>query len=85
MGSIAIGTFINAKQGAVAIATTRGTAKKQMLLDHVSVINEEDLATRVREITSGHGVDLIILSLKGKRGKWDGPRHRRKKCISVCC
>lgn len=56
-------------QGAVAIATTRTTAKKQMLLekgaDRVIVTNEEDLPTRVMEITSGHGVDLIFDAVAG--------------------
>lgn len=56
-------------QGAVVIATTRGPAKKQMLLekgaDHVIVTNEEDLPARVMEITSGHGVDLIFDAVAG--------------------
>lgn len=60
---------ITKAQGAVAIATTRGTAKKQMLLekgaDHVIVTNEEDLPARVMEITSGHGVDLIFDAVAG--------------------
>jgi NADPH:quinone reductase-like Zn-dependent oxidoreductase len=56
-------------QGAIAIATTRGPAKKQMLLDqgadHVIVTNEEDLSTRVMEITAGHGADLIFDAIAG--------------------
>jgi NADPH2:quinone reductase len=44
-------------QGATSIATTRTSAKKQLLLDlgadHVIATQEEDLPTRVREITDG--------------------------------
>jgi len=55
------------KAGAIAIATTRGT-QKQMLLDkgadHVIVTNDEDLVSRVMEITNGH-VGLIFDSVAG--------------------
>jgi NADPH:quinone reductase-like Zn-dependent oxidoreductase len=55
--------------GAIAIATTRGSAKKQMLLDkgadHVIVTNDEDLVSRVMDITNGHGVDLIFDAVAG--------------------
>lgn len=55
--------------GGVAIATTRTTAKKQILLDagadHVIVTDEEDLPSRVKEITSGHGADLIFDPVAG--------------------
>ncbi|MBD2022142.1 zinc-binding dehydrogenase, partial [Leptolyngbya sp. FACHB-36] len=55
--------------GAVAIATTRSTAKKQMLLDkgadQVIVTNDEDLVSRVMEITKGHGADLIFDAVAG--------------------
>lgn len=55
--------------GAVAIATTRSNAKKQMLLDkgadHVIVTNDEDLVDRVVEITNGHGADLIFDAVAG--------------------
>lgn len=55
--------------GAVAIATTRSTAKKQMLLDkgadHVIVTNDEDLVSRVMEISKGHGADLIFDAIAG--------------------
>lgn len=48
--------------GARVIATTRNPGKKQRLLevgaDAVVVTTEEDLVTRVAEITSGAGVDL---------------------------
>jgi NADPH:quinone reductase len=44
-------------QGAISIATTRTSAKKQQLLDfgadHVIATQEEDLPARVREITDG--------------------------------
>lgn len=55
--------------GAVAIATTRTSAKKQVLLDggadYVIVTDEEDLPSRVTEITSGHGADLIFDPVAG--------------------
>lgn len=55
--------------GAVAIATTRSTVKKQMLLDkgadHVIVTNDEDLVGQVMEITAGHGADLIFDAIAG--------------------
>jgi NADPH:quinone reductase-like Zn-dependent oxidoreductase len=55
--------------GAVAIATTRTSAKKQLLLDggadYVVVTDEEDLPSRVMEITSGHGADLIFDPIAG--------------------
>jgi NADPH:quinone reductase len=50
--------------GGLAIATTRGADKKSFLLDagadHVIVTDEEDLAERVMEITSGTGANLIF-------------------------
>lgn len=55
--------------GAVVIATTRSNIKKQMLLDkgadHVVVTNDEDLVSRVMEITQGHGIDLIFDAVAG--------------------
>jgi len=55
--------------GAVAIATTRGSAKKQFLLasgaDHVIVTNEEDLAESVMAITAGTGANLIFDPIGG--------------------
>ncbi len=55
--------------GAIAIATTRTSAKKQILLDggadYVIVTDEEDLPSRVMEITSGHGADLIFDPVAG--------------------
>jgi NADPH:quinone reductase len=56
-------------QGAIAIATTRSNAKKQMLLDkgadRVIVTNDEDLVGQVMEITKGRGVDLIFDAIAG--------------------
>jgi len=56
-------------QGAIAIATTRGSSKKQMLLDngadHVIATNEEDLVSRVMDITSGQGATLIFDPVAG--------------------
>jgi len=50
--------------GGLAIATTRGADKKSFLLDagadHVIVTDEEDLAERVMEITSGAGANLTF-------------------------
>lgn len=50
--------------GGMAIATTRGADKKSFLLDagadHVIVTDDEDLAERVMEITSGAGANLIF-------------------------
>lgn len=55
--------------GAVAIATTRGSAKKQFLLDagadHVIVTNEEDLVESVIAITAGNGANLIFDPIGG--------------------
>ncbi len=54
--------------GAVAIATTRGSAKKQFLLDsgadHVIVTNEEDLVESVMAITAT-GANLIFDPIGG--------------------
>jgi len=50
--------------GGLAIATTRGADKKSFLLDagadHVIVTDEEDIAERVMEITSGAGANLTF-------------------------
>jgi NADPH:quinone reductase-like Zn-dependent oxidoreductase len=55
--------------GAVAIATTRGSAKKQFLLDagadHVIVTNEEDLVESVIAITAGNGANLVFDPIGG--------------------
>ena len=51
-------------EGATAIATTRTSAKKQVLLDadaaHVIVTEDEDLVARVMEITGGKGARLVF-------------------------
>jgi NADPH:quinone reductase len=67
VGSAAI--QITKAAGAIAIATTRGASKKQMLLDngadYVVVTDEEDLPTRVMEITKGQGANLIFDPVAG--------------------
>jgi len=54
---------------ATVIATTRGADKKSFLLDagadHVIVTDEEDLADRVMNITSGKGADIIFEPIGG--------------------
>lgn len=56
--------------GAVAIATTRTSAKKKQIAeqgaDHVIATQEEDLPARVAELTGGHGADLIFDPVAGK-------------------
>lgn len=56
-------------EGAVSIATTRTSKKKAELLsagaDHVLVMEEEDLVTRVKEITHGKGVRIIFDPIAG--------------------
>ncbi|MEV6353139.1 zinc-dependent alcohol dehydrogenase family protein [Streptomyces hydrogenans] len=55
--------------GAIPIATTRGTSKKQRLLDagaaHVIVTDHEDLPARIEEITGGEGVRLAFDPVAG--------------------
>ncbi len=57
-------------EGAISIATTRTSAKKQELLslgaDHVIATEEEDLAARVNEITGGKGARLVFDPVGGK-------------------
>jgi NADPH:quinone reductase-like Zn-dependent oxidoreductase len=57
-------------EGAISIATTRTSAKKDELLalgaDHVIVTNEEDLIARVQEITGGKGARVIFDPIAGK-------------------
>ncbi|HWC19814.1 MAG TPA: zinc-dependent alcohol dehydrogenase family protein [Terriglobales bacterium] len=56
--------------GAKPIATTRGSSKKQALLDAgayaVIATQEEDLSRRVAEITDGKGANLIFDPVGGK-------------------
>ena len=60
---------ITKNAGATAIATTRGADKKAFLLeagaDHVIVTDEEDLAERVMEITSGTGARILFDPVAG--------------------
>ncbi|MGB5338377.1 MAG: zinc-dependent alcohol dehydrogenase family protein [Gammaproteobacteria bacterium] len=60
---------ITRNAGASAIATTRGADKKPFLLeagaDHVIVTDEEDLAERVMEITSGTGARILFDPVAG--------------------
>ncbi len=55
--------------GALAVATTRGEAKKQILIDsgadHVIVTEKEDIAKRMRDITSGKGANIIFDPVAG--------------------
>jgi NADPH:quinone reductase-like Zn-dependent oxidoreductase len=57
-------------EGAISIATTRSAKKKAELLaagaDHVVVTDEEDLAARVKSITSGKGARIIFDPIGGK-------------------
>lgn len=63
--SVGVAAFQIAKTvGATVIATTRTSAKRQALLDaganHVVATEEEDLAARVLEITSGIGARVVF-------------------------
>ncbi|MGB5760917.1 MAG: zinc-dependent alcohol dehydrogenase family protein [Sedimenticolaceae bacterium] len=55
--------------GAMAIATTRGSSKKQALLDagadHVIVTDEENLPERVMAITGGRGANIVFDPVAG--------------------
>jgi len=55
--------------GAVAIATTRGAGKKPFIsdagADHVIVTDEENLASRVKDITSGKGARIVFDPVAG--------------------
>jgi len=57
-------------EGAISIAVTRTAAKKAQLLklgaDHVIVTDEEDLVTRVKEITSDKGARIVFDPIGGK-------------------
>lgn len=61
---------ITRAQGAISIATTRTQAKKEELLklgaDHVIVTNDENLPTRIKEITKGQGARIIFDPVAGK-------------------
>jgi NADPH:quinone reductase-like Zn-dependent oxidoreductase len=81
LSAIAIGRLLNA----TVIAVTRGSAKRDMLLQagahHVIASNEESVSARVAEITNGQGVNLAwdcvggalsneILQSMATEGKW---------------
>jgi NADPH:quinone reductase-like Zn-dependent oxidoreductase len=55
--------------GAIPLAATRTAAKKQRLLDagaaHVIVTDDEDVVTRTREVTGGHGADFVFDAVAG--------------------
>src|SRR6185437_3158468 len=57
-------------EGGVSIAVTRSAAKKAQLLksgaDHVIATDEEDLAARVNEITSGKGARIVFDPIGGE-------------------
>ncbi len=57
-------------EGAISIAATRTSAKKEELLslgaDHVIATAEEDLVARVNEITGGKGARVIFDPVAGK-------------------
>jgi NADPH:quinone reductase-like Zn-dependent oxidoreductase len=68
--SVGLGAIqITKAAGAIAIATTRGADKKQMLLeqgaDHVVVTDEDELAESVMAITSGEGARLAFDPVAG--------------------
>lgn len=70
-GGLGVAAIQIARQvGAISIATTRGQAKKPLLEslnpDHIIVTGEEDLQTRVLEITQERGVDLVWDAVGGK-------------------
>ncbi len=69
--SVGIASIEIAKaEGAISIATTRGSKKKAELVaagaDHVIVTGEEDLAARVKSITEGKGARVIFDPIAGK-------------------
>jgi NADPH:quinone reductase-like Zn-dependent oxidoreductase len=61
---------ITKAQGAISIATTRTSRKKDQLLslgaDHVIATEEEDLPARVNEITGGKGAQIVFDPIGGK-------------------
>lgn len=55
--------------GALTIATTRGAAKRQFLVDsgahHVVITDDEDIEKQVKEMTNGKGADIIFDPIAG--------------------
>ena len=69
--SVGIASIEIAKaEGAISIATTRSSKKRAELVaagaDHVIITDEEDLADRVKGITSGKGARIIFDPIGGK-------------------
>jgi NADPH:quinone reductase-like Zn-dependent oxidoreductase len=56
--------------GAIPIAATRTTAKRQRLLEagapHVIITDDEDIVERTREITSGQGAEFVFDAVAGQ-------------------
>lgn len=56
--------------GATTVATTRGPAKRQVLLeagaDHVIATDEENVTRRIKTITGGRGARLIFDAVSGR-------------------
>ncbi len=57
-------------EGGVPIALTTSAAKKAALINagakHVIVSNEEDVVSRIQQITGGNGVDIILDAVGGQ-------------------
>ena len=55
--------------GATAVATTRGSEKKQSLFDagadHVIVTDEEDMSEKMKDITGGKGASIVFDPVAG--------------------
>ena len=69
-GSVGLAAIqVTRAAGALSIVTCRRAEKREALLaagaDHVVVTDEEDLVTRVREITGGEGVRLVFDPIAG--------------------
>ena len=63
-------TQLAAEVGAIVIGTTSSAEKAALALEcgakHVFVRDEGDLVRKIREVTDGHGIDLMIDSLGGE-------------------
>ena len=75
-------------EGAVSIATTRSAKKKTQLLsagaDHVIVMEEEDLVTRVKEITGGKGARITFDPIGGPGlVNLARPQHHLERSLSM--
>jgi NADPH:quinone reductase len=70
-GALGVASIQIAKDiGAISIATTRSRDKVAALVrlgaDHVVVTSEEDLVTRIREITNGQGAQVVYDAVGGQ-------------------